>query len=565
MMARIVSIGNQNFADIITNNYFYIDKTMFIREWWENGDAVTLITRPRRFGKTLLISMVERFFSTEYEGQSGVFEGLSIWREEKYRKLQGTCPVISLSFADIKEGSFKAAREKLYQIITDLYHKYRFLLDKNFLEGSEKEFFQKVSPDMPDYVATLSLKALSGCLYRYYGKKTVILLDEYDTPMQEAYAGGYWNEMAGFIRSLFNSTFKTNPYLDRAVMTGITRVSRESIFSDLNNLEIVTTTSEKYEAAFGFTQEEVWDALEEYGLSDKREEVKGWYDGFTFGRRSDIYNPWSVLNYLDKRKFSAYWANTSSNNLVGRLIRESGPKIKMVMEDLLKGKSFHAKIDEQLVYDQLSGNEGAVWSLLLASGYLRVVHYEEDMAPSGEWVQDYELAVTNFEVKTMFQSMIQGWFGASNGDCNDFIKALLRGDTEEMNAYMSRMAEEIFSSFDTGKRPSRRSEPERFYHGFVLGLLVELNGRYVITSNRESGFGRYDVQLEPQNREDDAILIEFKVRNPQKEQTLEDTLQNALEQIETKGYATGLRQRGIEERKIRRYGVAFEGKKVLIG
>ena len=565
MMARIVSIGNQNFADIITNNYFYIDKTMFIREWWENGDAVTLITRPRRFGKTLLISMVERFFSTEYEGQSGVFEGLSIWREEKYRKLQGTCPVISLSFADIKEGSFKAAREKLYQIITDLYHKYRFLLDKNFLEGSEKEFFQKVSPDMPDYVATLSLKALSGCLYRYYGKKAIILLDEYDTPMQEAYAGGYWNEMAGFIRSLFNSTFKTNPYLDRAVMTGITRVSRESIFSDLNNLEIVTTTSEKYEAAFGFTQEEVWDALEEYGLSDKREEVKGWYDGFTFGRRSDIYNPWSVLNYLDKRKFSAYWANTSSNNLVGRLIRESGPKIKMVMEDLLKGKSFHAKIDEQLVYDQLSGNEGAVWSLLLASGYLRVVHYEEDMTPSGEWVQDYELAVTNFEVKTMFQSMIQGWFGASNGDCNDFIKALLRGDTEEMNAYMSRMAEEIFSSFDTGKRPSRRSEPERFYHGFVLGLLVELNGRYVITSNRESGFGRYDVQLEPQNREDDAILIEFKVRNPQKEQTLEDTLQNALEQIETKGYATGLRQRGIEERKIRRYGVAFEGKKVLIG
>ena len=451
MMARIVSIGNQNFADIITNNYFYIDKTMFIREWWENGDAVTLITRPRRFGKTLLISMVERFFSTEYEGQSGVFEGLSIWREEKYRKLQGTCPVISLSFADIKEGSFKAAREKLYQIITDLYHKYRFLLDKNFLEGSEKEFFQKVSPDMPDYVATLSLKALSGCLYRYYGKKAIILLDEYDTPMQEAYAGGYWNEMAGFIRSLFNSTFKTNPYLDRAVMTGITRVSRESIFSDLNNLEVVTTTSEKYEAAFGFTQEEVWDALEEYGLSDKREEVKGWYDGFTFGRRSDIYNPWSVLNYLDKRKFSAYWANTSSNNLVGRLIRESGPKIKMVMEDLLKGKSFHAKIDEQLVYDQLSGNEGAVWSLLLASGYLRVVHYEEDMTPSGEWVQDYELAVTNFEVKTMFQSMIQGWFGASNGDCNDFIKALLRGDTEEMNDYMSRMAEEIFSSFDTGK------------------------------------------------------------------------------------------------------------------
>ena len=446
MMARIVSIGNQNFADIITNNYFYIDKTMFIREWWENGDAVTLITRPRRFGKTLLISMVERFFSTEYEGQSGVFEGLSIWREEKYRKLQGTCPVISLSFADIKEGSFKAAREKLYQIITDLYHKYRFLLDKNFLEGSEKEFFQKVSPDMPDYVATLSLKALSGCLYRYYGKKTVILLDEYDTPMQEAYAGGYWDEMAGFIRSLFNSTFKTNPYLGRALMTGITRVSKESIFSDLNNLEVVTTTSDKYADSFGFTQEEVSDALCEFGLSGQEEEVRNWYDGFTFGNRKDIYNPWSITKFLDERKFSTYWANTSSNGLVSTLIRQGSKDVKYIMEDLLDGGTLHTQIDEQIIFNQLDLDETAIWSLFLASGYLKV---EKHTMPPETEEEEYWLKLTNNEVKRMFQSMIKGWFRSRDAHYNDFIKALLAGDIEAMNEYMNHITLDVFSNFGT--------------------------------------------------------------------------------------------------------------------
>ncbi len=468
--------------------------------------------------------------------------------------------MISLSFADIKESGFKSVRQKICQIITDLYHKYRFLMNENFLEGSEREFFQKVSQDMPDYVATLSLKSLSGYLSRYCGKKVIILLDEYDMPVQEAYVDSYWKEMAGFIRSLFNSTFKTNSYLELAIMTGITKVSRELIFSDLNNLEIVTTTLEKYERFFGFTQEEVWKALEEYGLSDRSGEVKGWYDGFTFGRQSDIYNPWSILNYLDKRKFAAYWANTSSNSLVGKLIREGSPEIKMRMEDLLKGESFHVSIDEQL-----DGNESAVWSLLLASGYLKVVHYDEKMTQFGEWIQDYELAITNFEVKTMFQGMIRGWFAESDDVYNDFIKALLQGNVEEMNICMNRVAEEIFSIFDTGRKVSRRSEPERFYHGFVLGLLVELNGRYVITSNRESGFGRYDVQLEPQNTEDDAVLIEFKVRNQKKEHNLEDTLQNAPEKIERKGYAAGLRQRGIEDRRIQKYGFAFEGRKVLIG
>ncbi|HBN57066.1 MAG TPA: hypothetical protein DD414_09850, partial [Lachnospiraceae bacterium] len=315
-MARTVGIGYQDFGQVIEKNIFYIDKTAFIKEWWENEDAVTLITRPRRFGKTLNMSMLEQFFSVSYAGRGEeLFGELAIWEEEKYRKLQGTLPVITLSFADVKESSFTEARKKICSTIRNLYDRYDFLPDSGCLNEKERELYHKVSAEMENYVATGSLRALSKYLTDYYGKKVLILLDEYDTPMQEAYVYGYWEELVEFIRSLFNSTFKTNPYLDRAVMTGITRISRESIFSDLNNLEVVTTTSEKYETSFGFTQEEVWSALEEYELLTKKEEVKDWYDGFVFGRQEAVYNPWSILNYLDKKKFSAYWANTSSNSL----------------------------------------------------------------------------------------------------------------------------------------------------------------------------------------------------------------------------------------------------------
>ncbi|MFQ9112871.1 MAG: AAA family ATPase [Butyribacter sp.] len=618
-MARTVSIGTQDFEKMIQRNCFYVDKTGFIKEWWESEDEVTLITRPRRFGKTLNMSMLNCFFSNKYADRGELFEKLEIWKDGKYREIQGTYPVIFMSFAEIKQNNYNDAVEKIKRIICEVCQQFDFLKNWDGLTETEKKNISNISYDMSDVMAQDLIKNMSNYLSRYYGKKVIILLDEYDTPMQEAYVNGYWEELVAFTRSLFNSTFKTNPYLERAIMTGITTaeysavrkfakqtsngsakaetMSKESIFSDLNNLEVVTTLTPKYETAFGFTEEEVFRALDEQGLSDKKNDVKIWYDGFRFGSKNDIYNPWSIINCLDKKKIALYWAESSSNGLINSLVQKGSSNIKMMVEELINGSTINVPIDEQIVFSELDYSEDAVWSLMLASGYLKVVSSEE-LNLIRESDNEYELALTNREILFMFKKMILRWFSPAKNETNEFIKALISGDIESMNEYMNDVALRTFSSFDTGKHTSEKKAPEnlascydcqgvangsslnyssnlyamteqssRFFHGFVLGLMVDQSENYIITSNRESGFGRYDIMLEPKDKQTQkypGIVIEFKVINPRKENSLEETVEAALKQIEDRNYDTELINRGVNKENIHHYGFAFKSKEVLI-
>ncbi len=565
-MAKVIGIGNESFQEIRENDCFYIDKTSFIKEWWENMDKSTLITRPRRFGKTLNMNMLECFFSNKYKDRGDLFDGLDIWKEGQYRELQGTYPVIFISFAKIKQNNYTDTIAGIKRIICDVIQKYYFLKDWQGLTDEEKNNLKSITYGMDDLTAQEAIASISNYLSRYYGKKVIILLDEYDTPMQEAYVNGYWEELVAFTRSFFNATFKTNPYLERAIMTGITRVSKESIFSDLNNLEVITTLSPKYETAFGFTEEEVFNALDEQGLSDKKDVVKMWYDGFKFGEKNDIYNPWSIINYLDKKKIATYWADSSSNGLINSLVQKGSPYIKTMMETLINGKAINVRIDEQIVFSELDYSEDAVWSLMLASGYLKVISSEE-LNLIRESENEYELALTNREILFMFRKMILRWFTPAKHETNEFIKVLMNGYVESMNEYMNDVALQTFSSFDSGKKESAKKAPENFYHGFVLGLMVDQTENYLIISNRESGYGRYDIMLEPIDKSNEklpGIVIEFKVINPKKETTLEDTVEAALEQIEEKKYDAELIKRGVKKENIHHYGFAFKGKEVLI-
>ena len=510
-MQKVISIGKQNFVSLRENDCFYIDKTDLICKWWESKDEITLITRPRRFGKTLNMSMLNCFFSNQFTGREDLFKGLVVWKKEKYRKMQGTYPVIFLSFAAIKGSNYEDARDGIIMAINEAYSEHRYLLESNELTDGERKCFEELdyyakNPGIKKQVANDTIcnavKNLANCLSRYYKKKVIILLDEYDTPMQEAYLYGYWKEFTAFIRSLFNATFKTNPYLERAMMTGITRVSKESVFSDLNNLNVVTTTSTEYETCFGFSEEEVFQALEECGMNNQKKLVKSWYDGFVFGNTHDIYNPWSITNFLDKKQVRPYWADTSSNSMIDELIRKASTDIKEKMEELLQGKEIVVNFDEQIVFEQLD-------------------------------------------------------------NYNQFMKALLSDDIDAMNYYMNQIIMTTFSYFDVGQ-----NEPERFYHGFVLGLIADQTDIYEIRSNRESGFGRYDVMMIPKIKETKkypAIIMEFKVRNIKREESLEDTVQTALTQIKEKCYDAELYDRGLKKEEIHHYGFAFEGKKVLIG
>ena len=573
-------IGYQSYAEMMEKNIFYIDKTLFLRDWWEYADKVTLITRPRRFGKTLNMSTVECFFSIKYANRGDLFEGKSIWEEKSpdggyaYRKLQGKYPVIFMSFADVKptNNAGMTALEEMKaivkQIIANEYKKYREIMASDLFSDDDRAHFASVNRDMDDLTASMSIMVLCSYLEKYYGQKAIILLDEYDTPMQEAWLHGYWDQAVNFFRNFFGITFKNIDSFDRAIITGITRIARESIFSDLNHLETVATTSNKYAAYFGFTEKEVFKVLDLTGMGGQKQGVKQWYDGFTFGDCTEIYNPWSITSFIAKAgKYDTYWANTSSNALVSTLMKTGSATMKQTVENLIAGESFRAPIDEQIVFSQIEKNENAIWSLLLASGYLKVLNTDPFTSDRAE-APHYTLALTNLEVMFLFKKIIREWFEieTSGSTYNNFVKALLLDDVGYMNEFMNEIALKSFSQFDIAKSSSWPDAPERFYHGFVLGLMVGLQNRFTITSNRESGFGRYDVLLTPLDLEkDNAYIIEFKVHRPGQEKDLQETVEKAHAQIQEKHYEAALTASGIPPEKIRKYGFAFKGKKCLIG
>jgi hypothetical protein len=563
-MAREIAIGEQDFGKVRRENKFYVDKTMFIKEWWGKGDAVTLITRPRRFGKTFMMNTIDYFFSVEHKDDSRLFEGLKIWEDEKYRQIQGTYPVISLSFANVKEDNYSDMVKSIESLINIEFEDKRYLLKGDLLSDNEKKIFNSIGSGDEIVRLKLSINYLANFMSRYYGKSVIILLDEYDTPMHDAYLNGYWKEASQFFKGFFNSTFKTNPYMERGIITGITRISKESIFSDFNNLEVISLTSDRYTTSFGFTEDEVFAAMDEFGM-DSKDEMKQWYDGFTFGKTKDIYNPWSVTKALNNNEYASYWVNSSSNSLMDSLIKEGNAQFKMQFEELLKGKSIKAYIDEEIVYNRLKSNKDALCSFMLAAGYLKV----ENVEVIGRLRKKlYTLTLPNMEVENMMNTLVGSWFRDEQVEVsyNGFLDALLSDDIDRMNIFMNRVAMKTFSYFDTGKKPSDEAEPERFYHGFVLGLIVDLEDTYEIKSNRESGFGRYDVMLKPLDLSDKAFIFEFKVKDIyDDESTLEDTVKNALAQIDEKRYAQELISLGIPSENIRKYGFAFEGKKVLIG
>lgn len=555
-----VGLGYQNFLDFVCGKRFYVDKTHFIPEWLANDARITLITRPRRFGKSMLLSTVRTFFDPMYADHPEYFEKLRVWKDADSRSLFGTIPVISVSFGSCKGNDFAQAMRGVTLGLYNMYIQHEYLRESPKLSEEEKAEYRRIvaffSEQRTEYVE-ISIQKLCELLYKHYGKFPIILMDEYDTPLLEAYTDGYWDETINTFRQLFHTTFKENDFFYRAIITGVTRIPKNSLFSDLNNLEVDTVTCDAYSDCFGFTEQEVMDAFKCQDI-DTIQDVKAMYDGFTIGRHQDIYNPWSICNYMRQRELIGYWVNTSSNKLVGDIIRRYPVESKYEIERLMAGEKVHKRINEGITFQYLEGDENSLWSLLLAVGYIKA----ENIVRSVEGIE-CDVSVTNCEVMAMFKTEILGMFHNGWSAYGRFAEALLAHKMELMNEYLQTITYTSISYFDVADGPKERTL-ENFYHGLVLGLIVSLRDRYRIVSNRESGRGRYDIAMYPLQENTDAFIMEFKVQDRKKETDLEQTAKNALQQIEDKNYAADLLAAGIPAERIYKLGFAFAGKDVLV-
>ena len=549
-----IGIGTSDFKKMRINDYFYIDKTMYIKDILDNKSEIILVTRPRRFGKTLNMSMLKYYFDCTKKDSKELFKGLKIMKQgEQYTSKLGYYPVIYITLKDVQDRNFENMLLNLKSAMIDMYQEHMYLLKSDKIYEFEKQAITDILYAREDEVSLRnSIRELSKYLYRYYEKPVILLIDEYDVPLQNAYVEGYYEEAVKFFKIFYGTTFKDNPYLQKTVLTGVSRVAKESIFSGANNFRVFTVLDDEFSDDFGITEEEMDKVIEDFNIQDQKEEIKNWYDGYTIGHTNGIYNPWSVINYLADRKLMPYWVNTSSNDLI-KLVLKNSSTIKEKIERLLRDETIEVPINLETVILGIENNEDNIWGLMLGTGYLKVT----EVVDLNE--QIYRVKLPNYEIKLLFQQIINDWFRNKviGNDLKSILKDLITLNLKEFEKKFRVLVKEMFSYMDVGENTA-----ENFYHAFVLGMLVGLKDTYYVNSNRESGYGRYDIMLEPKDKNGNSFIMEFKVLDDMEEKTIEDTIKNAKKQIEEKGYESNLREKGYTN--ITKMVYAFKGKEVKI-
>ncbi len=549
-----IGIGISDFKFLRIRDNYYIDKTMYIKDIIDNQSGVILVTRPRRFGKTLNMSMLKYYFDCTQKDSKELFKGLKIMsQEEQYTSKLGYYPVIYITLKDVQDRNFENMLLNLKSAMIDMYQEHMYLLKSDKIYEFEKQAITDILYAREDEVSLRnSIRELSKYLYRYYEKPVMLLIDEYDVPLQNAYVEGYYEEAVKFFKIFYGTTFKDNPYLEKTVLTGVSRVAKESIFSGANNFKVFTVLDDEFSDDFGITEEEMNQVIKDFNIQDKKEDIKEWYDGYTIGHTKGIYNPWSILNYLTDRKLMPYWVNTSSNDLI-KLVLKNSSTIKEKIERLLRDETIEVPINLETVIVGIENNEDNIWGLMLGTGYLKV----EETVDLARGI--YKVKLPNREIKELFRGIVEGWFRNKviGNDLNSILKDLITLNLKEFEKKFDVLVREMFSYMDVGENTA-----ENFYHAFVLGMLVGLKDTYYVNSNRESGYGRYDIMLEPKDKNGNSFIMEFKVLENKEEKTIEDTIKNAKKQIEEKRYEENLKERGFKN--ITKMVYAFKGKEVEI-
>ena len=547
-----IGIGESDFKILRIKEDYYIDKTKYIKDMIDNRSKVLLITRPRRFGKTLNMSMLRYYFDCTKKDNKELFEGLKIMKQdEKYTSKLGYYPCIYLTLKDAGLQSYELMIMQLRTLLMDIYYENRYLLEEAEMAPGERNTFNKILLAEANEIEIINgIKMLSKIMSTYYNKPVMLFLDEYDVPLQNAYVEGYYEECIKFFKTFYGITFKDNPYLDKTILTGVSSVAKESIFSGANNFDVYTVLNDEFSDDFGITEEEMDKVIKDFEIQDKKEEIKKWYDGYKIGNTEGIYNPWSILNYLKNKELIPYWVNTSSNDLI-KLILKNSATVKEKIEQLLRDEEIEVPINLETVIVGIEKNEENIWGLLLGTGYLKVTEVV-DLAHG-----IYKVKIPNYEIKFLFQNIIREWFNDKviGNNLNTILKDLITLNLEEFEEKFKQLVIEMFSFMDVGENTA-----ENFYHAFVLGMLVGLKDSYYVKSNRESGFGRYDIMLEPKDKNGNSFVMEFKVLEDEEEKTIEDTIENAKEQIEERRYVDDLEERGYTN--ITKMVFAFKGKEV---